>query len=87
MLLVGFDEDFSRMTIRDCCDVALIERGTDRVSPADGHPGVRGNQDDRAADACRWCRRASAFEGYYAVISYSDLLRLNGASAAVPASI
>ena len=45
MLLVGFDEDFSRMTIRDCCAVALIERGTDRVSAADGHPGVRGNQE------------------------------------------
>jgi hypothetical protein len=45
VLLVGFDEAFSRMTIRECCDVALIERGTDRVSPADGHPGVRGNQE------------------------------------------
>jgi hypothetical protein len=44
VLLVGFDDDFSRMTIRDCCAVSLIERGTDRVSPADGHPGVRGNQ-------------------------------------------
>lgn len=45
VLLVGFNEDFSRMTIRDCCAVSLIERGTDRVSPADGHPGVRGNQE------------------------------------------
>ena len=45
VLLVAFDEDFSRMTIRECCTVSLIERGTDRVSPADGHPGVRGNQE------------------------------------------
>lgn len=45
VLLVAFDEEFSRMTIRQCCAVALIERGTDRVSPADGHPGVIGNQE------------------------------------------
>ena len=45
VLLVAFDEDFSRMTIRECCTVSLIERGTDRVSPVDGHPGVRGNQE------------------------------------------
>ncbi len=43
--LVAFDDAFGRLTAREFPDVALIERGTDRVSPADGHPGVRGNQE------------------------------------------
>ena len=45
MLALAFDDAFGRMTIRDCCAIRLIERGADRVSPADGHPGVRGNQE------------------------------------------
>ncbi len=43
--LVAFDDAFGRMTAAEFPDVALIARGTDRVSPADGHPGVRGNQE------------------------------------------
>ncbi len=43
--LVAFDDAFGRMTARQFPDVALIEWATDRVSPADGHPGVRGNQE------------------------------------------
>lgn len=43
--LVAFDDAFGRMTADVFPDVTLIERGTDRVSPADGHPGVRGNQE------------------------------------------
>lgn len=42
--LVAFDDAFGRLTAREFSDVALIARGTDRVSPADGHPGARGNQ-------------------------------------------
>ncbi len=45
VLLVAFDDTFAQMTIQNCCAVHLIERGTDRVSPADGHPGVRGSQE------------------------------------------
>ncbi len=42
--LVAFDDGFGRMTASVFSDVVLIERGTDRVSAADGHPGVRGNE-------------------------------------------
>jgi hypothetical protein len=45
VLALAFDDAFGRMTVEQCCAIPLIERGTDRVSPADGHPGVRGNQE------------------------------------------
>ncbi len=61
VLAVAFDDAFGRMTVRDCCAIPLIARGTDRVSPADGHPGVRGNQ-EIARKFCRWCARASGCE-------------------------
>ena len=44
-LLVAFDNELTTLTIQQCCAVTLINRGTDRVSPADGHPGVRGSQE------------------------------------------
>lgn len=44
VLALAFDDAFGRMTVERCCAIPLIERGTDRVSPADGHPGVRGNE-------------------------------------------
>ncbi|HVU12504.1 MAG TPA: hypothetical protein VHD90_14575 [Phototrophicaceae bacterium] len=44
VLALGFDDAFTQMTIKAGYPVSVIERGTDRVSPADGHPGVRGNQ-------------------------------------------
>lgn len=45
VLALAFDDAFGHMTIERCCAISLIERGTDRVSPADGHPGVRGSQE------------------------------------------
>ncbi len=45
VLALGFDDDFTQMTIKAGFPIDAIERGTDRVSPADGHPGVRGNQE------------------------------------------
>ncbi len=45
VLAVAFDDAFGQLTVRECCAIPLIARGTDRVSPVDGHPGVRGNQE------------------------------------------
>jgi hypothetical protein len=44
VLALAFDDAFGRMTVEHGFSVTLIARGTDRVSPADGHPGVRSNQ-------------------------------------------
>ncbi len=44
VLLVAFDNPLTALTVKAGFRVARIDRGTDRVSPADGHPGVIGNQ-------------------------------------------
>lgn len=44
VLALAFDDAFGRMTVERGFGISLIERGEDRVSPADGHPGARGNQ-------------------------------------------
>ncbi|MFN8448735.1 MAG: hypothetical protein U0521_09140 [Anaerolineae bacterium] len=61
VLALAFDDAFGRMTVERGFGVPLIERYTDRVSPADGHPACRAiSRSPRRF--CRWCGRASGCE-------------------------